>query len=549
VSSTHGSGGVTPLALTWLALVFLALLPILPLLGSDGWPNNHEALSMFQRVEGFRRAYAAGDLLPVWTPFCHHGHGSPWPLLYHRLFTTVAALFAWVLGSTYRGVLLALVLFLFVGASGTAAAARRLGLQAPSSWLAALLLGLSPYTYVDWLIRGASAEFSAMMLFPWLVWACLRLLDEGRGGWGVGLVMTLLFYAHTVMFLYALLAVAVGLGLLLARQGLRPTLRATAQAGLPVLALCGPYAFLLVRVGRYFQSDVLGIWTPDREYVAPSRYLWDSEFRWGQQWQGLTPELGFAVVGGLALLALVALATRERPLAPRAGLLFLALAWLTYAVLQLPLSAPFYRAVPFASLLQFPWRLVAFLTPLAVLMLCVLSDTFLQRGGWRRALALGVVGLAVGAGLRLGWLATHPRYEFWSRARIEEDLARLDHPWSTLEFLPKAMGRRQPPPPTPFLASSGGCGRVTAQPAEALSAPIHFQRITLSVSAVEPCVVYFNQFDTPLVAVEASGPVNPVPVPDGTITLLLPPGEHQLVLRRRGFLELLMRELQLLRSA
>jgi hypothetical protein len=157
--------------------------------------------------------------------------------------------------------------------------------------------------------------------------------------------------------------------------------------------------------------------------------------------------------------------------------------------------------------------------------------------------------LTAGAGLRLGWLATHPRYEFWSRARIEEDLARLDHPWSTLEFLPKAMGRRQPPPPTLFLAHSGGCSRVTAEPTEALRAPIHFQRIALSVSAAEACVVYFNQFDTPLIAVEASGPVTPVPVPDGTITLLLPPGEHQLVLRRRGFLELLVRELRLLMGA
>jgi hypothetical protein len=532
---------------TWLALAFIALLPILPLLGSDGWPNNHEALSMFQRVEAFRRAYAAGDLLPVWTPFCHNGHGSPWPLLYHRLFTTIAASLAWVLGSTYRGVLLALVLFLFVGVSGMAAAARRLGLHGPLPWLAALLLGLSPYTYVDWLIRGASAEFSAMMVFPWLVWACLRLLAEGRGGWGVGLAMALLFYAHTVMFLYALLTVAVAVGLLLARQGLRPALRATAQAGLVVLALCGPYAFVLVRVGRYFQSDVLGIWTPDREYVALPRYLWDTDFQWGQQWQGLTPELGFAVAGGLILLALVALATRERPQGRGGGVALLALAFLVYAVLQTPISAPFYRAVPFASLLQFPWRLVAFLTPLAVLMLCALADTSLQRGGWRRALALGVLGLAIGAGLRLGWLATHPRYEFWSRARIEEDLARLDHPWSTLEFLPRAMGRRPPPPPSPFLASSGGCLQVTAAPAEALRAPIHLRRISLAVTAAEPCVVYFNQFDTPLTAVETSGPATPVPVPDGTRALLLPPGEHRVVFRRRSFLELLVRELGLLR--
>jgi hypothetical protein len=524
----------------------VAVAAVLPFSGSDGWPNTHEGLSLFERAEGFRRAFAAGDFFPLWTPFCHNGHGSPWPFFYHRLFSTVSGGLAWGLGSTYRGVQLALVALLFVGALGAAASARRLGASRAVQVLAAFLLCFSPYAFFDWLVRGAGAEFSAMMLYPWLLWACLRLRAEGRGGAAAGLVLALLFYAHTVMFLYALPTFALALGFMLARHGWRPTLVAAGQAALAVLVPCAPYAVLMVRLGRYFNTGALGIFSPEREYVPLGRYLWDSEFHWGLQWKGVTPELGPALLVGLAVLATLALLSRDGPPRGRGPVLaFPCAAAAFYALLQVPLSAPFYRAVPFASLLQFPWRLVGFLTSLLVLVWAVLVEDALRREGWRRGLALAVVGLSASAALVLGWKATHPRYDTEPRAFIESHLARLDRPWSANEYLPlSVLSAGVIAPPMPFL-SSRGCERMTAEPALALEGPLHFERITLTVSSQQGCAVHFNQYLTPFLALEASGPVRFGPTSVGTLGIELPPGEHHVTLRRRGFLELLLREFHL----
>ncbi|MBZ4420669.1 hypothetical protein [Myxococcus sp. RHSTA-1-4] len=521
----------------------MALAALLPLLGLDGWPFNHEGFSVFERAEAFRRAYAAGDFFPLWTPFCHNGHGSPWPFFYHRLFTTLSGGLAWVLGSAFRGVQLALLLGLLAGALGMAAVARRLGASPRLQVLAAFLLCFSPYAYLDWLVRGAAAELSAMMLYPWLLWACLRLRDEGRGGWSVGLALAAMFYAHMVMFLYAFFTLAVALGFMRARWGWRSTLAATGQAALVVLVLCAPYALLMVRLEKHFNPGALGAWTPDREYVPLARYLWDRKFHWGKQWEGITPEIGRALSIGLLVLGGVRLASRgdTRSRGPAWGLLLGSAA--IYAVLQLPVSAPFYRAVPFARLLQFPWRLVAFLTPLLVLVLCMLVEDTAARDGWKRRLSWAVVGLTVFTGLWFGWRATHPRYPVASRSEIESELAALDRPWSGNEYLPRAAVEAGVPPPAAFL-SHEGCEKVEAEPREALLGALHFGRITLSVSAPRGCTVRFNQFQTPFLAAEADTPARFVTTEAGTLEVQLPAGEHRVILRRRGLFELLSRHLR-----
>jgi hypothetical protein len=527
-----------------LACFLAALLTLLPQLGWEGWPQNHERLSLFERAEGFRLAYAAGDWLPLWTPFCHHGHGSPWPFFYHRLFNTVSGSLAWVLGSSYRAVQVTLLLCLFTGASGTAALLRRLGARPGVQVLAALLLCLSPYTYTDWLIRGAGAEFAAMMLYPWLLWASLRLFTEGRGGWRLGLVLVLMFYAHTVMFLYAFVTVALAALFTLARQGPRAMLRGMAEAGGLVLVLCAPYALLLVRLGKHFYTEVLGIYLPEREYRPPLLYLWDTDFRWGQQWQELSPEVGPVVLAGLVVLLPVALAARGSLAGRGMALGFFGLAALPYALLQLPLATPFYQSVPFASLLQFPWRLLAFLTPLAVLALSLVVEALLARGGWRRDLALSTGVLALSGGVQLGWKAMQPQYEHMARPAIEAHLAALDRPWSSLEFLPHALPVHGVPPRSAFLRFSEGCQRAEAEPPAALQGPFHFERITLRVSSTAGCAVAFNQFDTPFLALETGEGATRLPMRDATLAVQLPAGEQSLTLRRRGFWELLWSELR-----
>ena len=176
----------------------------------DGWPLNHEGLSFFERVEVFRIAMQTGDFFPLWTPFAHNGYGSPFPFFYHRLYSTVVALIALLINSTYWSVKISIPLFLTCGAVGMHQTAKLMQLRPLSCMAAALLLIFANYTFTDWLIRGAVAEFSAFMLIPWLLYYGIKVIRvEPLSGIGLGLVTSLLFFAHSMIFYYAMLPIIV----------------------------------------------------------------------------------------------------------------------------------------------------------------------------------------------------------------------------------------------------------------------------------------------------------------------------------------------------
>jgi hypothetical protein len=164
----------------------------------SGWPDNHERQAMFERVEMFRRAFLAGDLLPVWSPFSHNGHGSPLPLFYHRLFTSTAALLALAVGS-YAATKAMITAVLALGCAGMHHAARTLGLASPYRWASGALFAGAPYVLTEWLTRGAVAEFFAMAIVPFLLAAMIRFARGERVGWSLGLWATALFHAHSVI--------------------------------------------------------------------------------------------------------------------------------------------------------------------------------------------------------------------------------------------------------------------------------------------------------------------------------------------------------------
>ena len=99
-------------------LLVASLLACSRILVLPGWPENHDGVACFQKVEIFRRAFADGNLLPLWTPLAENGYGSPFPFFYHRLFNTLAGAVALATGSAYTAVKVVIPLLLFTGALG-----------------------------------------------------------------------------------------------------------------------------------------------------------------------------------------------------------------------------------------------------------------------------------------------------------------------------------------------------------------------------------------------------------------------------------------------
>jgi hypothetical protein len=508
-----------------------ALFLVLPVAARSGWPYSHEYLAPFERVEAFRRAFRAFDFFPTWTPFCFNGHGTPSPLIYHRLFNWVGGLLAVPLG-TDLGVRVALVFFAWLGAWGLFRVARRLEISPPISFALAAIFIWAPYSLTDWLVRGSTAEFASMMVLPWLLEALVRQI-QGEAVWkSLGLSLAAILHAHQSVGLFLAMLPVLSTAMVLTRpaKGTRrgALVDALWAAGL-AMVLTLPWLVPVLRVGGAFHLDSLKIYVPWGQYSAWQRYIADDTFAWGHQFQGFSVELSRGLLGVTVLASGLSIVAGAKTRQPRA-LLFLALAFLGASLLQFDVSTPLYQKVPNAELLQFPWRLLGALTPLACLILGVVLEALAaQRGVWR-VIAVGLafsVALAHARQVRTAQLVAYPRYT--SDRMTEEFVTRLDGPWSASEYLPKAV---EVTPPRSAWVDVQGCVAKSITPA----APRHFRHLDVELEAGPACRVTFSQFASPLLVVEGDGARVEAAL---FITVEVPAGGARVVsLRRKNLLEL-----------
>lgn len=505
-----------------------------------GWFENHERIAMFERVEAYRRAFVAHDFVPLWSPLAQNGHGSPMPLFYHRFFNSFAALWALKIGA-YRATKLSILLFIAFGSLGMHRAARTLGVGTPLRFAAGALFATAPYLLTEWLVRGAVAELTAMAIVPWLLEATIRFSRGERVGIRLGLLASALYFAHSMICFFALpLLVVAGVVSIVhapgedVPRGMLRVLGAGLQFSIVFLSFTAPFlvAVFLVR-GRY-SFNILEAIDPTREFVPVGRYLIDSGFEWGVEARLYSVEIGAATMALLAAVVFAIVLTRTRvwngPVA------FMSIAFGMYAVLLHPKSAPLYRVIPGASLLQFPWRLLVFLVPLAVLLVCVLGQSLLRaHRSATTALVAGVAFVVIFQFLTVldAQKITYAR-ELWTD--IDAKLTNLDGP-NYGEYLP--VGARFAPARAPFVSLQG----CTAAPGTSLPAETeHFRRVDLTVVPTGVCTVSFSQFCAPLLEVSASrGEVGCTT--DGTFKVTIPPGPPVRVrLARRSMWNLLRTE-------
>ena len=453
------------------------LLALLPLLLQSGWPNNHEDLNWIPRILTIAQAFAHGDLFPIWDADAIHGTGHATPLLYHKLFNVVAAVGYLLSGSEKSAALLAIALFSLVGIAGLYAALRTLGWRPLAALLPALAFPHMNYAVTDYLVRGAFAEYAALALIPWIIWWCIDLLTHQRFRLIIAPLLFLTLLAHTVMAYYAV-------GLLLItfvvhwmhrsaawwRELLRPTL-----AVLLFFALSAPLIGLILLFSHYFFMDFYLIYLPTEHFRYPLEYLFDIGHRWGDPPERFTIQLDLAYT----LLLLTALLgyryLRSAAFTPTQQRLATALGGglLLYGLLQLPIAAPFYLHLPGAAYLQFPWRLVAFLSLLTLLLAALLLRTLPRRPA--------TLLLALAALLVIAVNVTRPAPSQWFPLDSPEQIAQQQH--TPHEYLPR------PPVSEPLRPSDPHLHNTLKEMGSALSQRVTWNLHSGSHSIIPGCGV------------------------------------------------------------
>ncbi len=372
-------------SLILLVFAALAFATLIPLWHDTGWPNNHEGNSFALRTHIYARHFSWLDMAPVWSSADAAGYGSPQPLMYHKLFYMLAGALEIVTGSAKNADVIAIGLLLVAGATGLYLTARAIGVSRLASAVAGCSLITANYTVTNWLVRGALGEFSAAMIAPWVLFFFVRTIQTGRMPIGLGLSLALMWLGHSVLAYFAGLLLAATF-LLLAIVRSAPWAALSPRTAWPAVAAfvipVAPYVLLMSILGRGY--DFARILTPPFQPIYQFRgffwaYVWERYWRFGERFTGLTIELDHAplamVVVGLAAIIMrpraAAGSSRWRAFQPALPFVLVAVLGL---LLQVEAFAYFYAWVPGAVYLQFPWRLLALITPALIVVAVSLAD-------------------------------------------------------------------------------------------------------------------------------------------------------------------------------
>lgn len=334
--------------------------------------------------------------MPLWWAQGNDGLGSPMPGLYHKLQNFACTALLAVVGDVRLAAILSLLLFTTIGCLGMRKVALQLGANPWLATLHALLLPFASYVSADWLVRGAFAEHAAFMLLPWLVSALLELIEHGRVRVALlSVTMIALFYAHSVTALFSVGPIAIAALLALARHPRRSVhiigkgLLSAAIFGLAV----APMAWVMSALSRhfYFEHATSGPYDVQRNLTDLYDALFVGHAPVISFWVAPDQELRWAIALAAVLAAIPALRSRSaRPwLDPALAFVLASCALLTF--LRLQSASAVYESVPGLRYIQFPWRLLSFLTVLFI----ALSAALFGRTRARLATPIAAMVLAV----------------------------------------------------------------------------------------------------------------------------------------------------------
>jgi hypothetical protein len=372
-------------------------------------------------VQIYAAHFRHGDFFPVWSSSDAFGMGSPTPLFYHKAFFIVGgALFVVLGGALKTTLLLTLAIFMVVGAYGMRRALGVVTGQRVLQVVGSLGFLFTNWAFVEWLSRGDLAEFSALMVVPWLLYCCLTLVKDRRVSWLIVPTMVVLVDAHSAVALVSTVVLGVTAVTFVATfgvAGLRAVYGRLLIAAGAITLILAPMLVAELEMSRYYDpaSKITEFGaTVSRNFADP---WWSYFYLPSYRWLSLTNtyldiQLDFAITFILAVGLLTVIvrwarrrAVRERspvPSVDRPVVAVLIVSLALYLFLQFRVSLPVYDVLSPFKVITFPYRMMTFITPLALVLAAVVADWYLRvakvrwpHASWRVPAALAGLWLAV----------------------------------------------------------------------------------------------------------------------------------------------------------
>jgi hypothetical protein len=379
------------------ALVVAAVALILSIVGRrSGWPIGQAFNNDLILVQLYAAHFRHLDFFPVWSSTDGLGLGTPVLLFYQKAFFYVAGMLFILFGGSLKPALVGTIgIYLAVGAYGM-----RLALGSVTKSRLLVVVGsvgflFTNYVFTDWLVRGDLPEFSAMMIVPWLLYWCLELVKNRRVSLLLIPVLPLLVDAHSAIGLVSIITLAVAVITFLTVagwHGLRTVAPRLAVAVVGAGLLLAPTLLAEVRFAPYYDptSKVTNNNHVSGEFVSYWSYFYNSSYRWLASTAHLDLQIDFAIWIPIVAAVLAVLAYRLWAAGhpgrtgpglglDRASVAFLGVSLAVYLLLQWRAFLGVYRFVAPLEVIDYPYRMLAFIVPIGVIAVITVADVLVRR--------------------------------------------------------------------------------------------------------------------------------------------------------------------------
>jgi hypothetical protein len=385
--------------IAYAAIVLGAVALILSLVGQhSGWPIGSAYFNELILVSLYAAHFRHFDFFPVWSSTDALGLGSPVLLYYQKAFFYVSGAILILFGGALKPTLVVTTgLFLAVGAYGMRLA---LGMVTESRLLRVVgSVGFlfTNYVFTDWLARGDLPEFSAMMVVPWLLYWCLNLVKNRRVSLLFIPVMALLVDTHSAIGLLSLFTLAATAVVFVAIAGLKG-LRAIAPRLVVAVAgatiLLAPTLLAELRMTQdYSPATKVSLFGQQvsNNFIGISQYFFGGGYGSADRHvsHNRVVQIDYVIWIPIAItLVAVVIAwavTDRRPDRTPWGrsfhmpsMLLLLGCLCIYLFLQLRISYFVYRVLSPLLAIDYPFRMLAFITPIGVIVVVAIANSLVH---------------------------------------------------------------------------------------------------------------------------------------------------------------------------
>ncbi|NEO86938.1 MAG: hypothetical protein F6J87_22170 [Spirulina sp. SIO3F2] len=213
----------------------------------------------------------------------------------------------------------------------------------------------------------------------------------------------------------------------------------------------------------------------------------------------------------------------------------LGLTTITFIYLQLPISLWFYLWLPGAEGIQFPWRLISFITPLLILLLCERLDT-LSSLEPNASLANVYRGIIIVILVNQIWFGLRVQDIEYARYSIAEVQAALQPQQLVTSPVFQFSDRQRPQSEAiaPALLTTPNCANLNAVKPSVLNQPQYIRNLTLTLEIKSNCTLELHQYPNPFLEIIPPTSAQLSQTERHTTQIKLKSGQQTIQLQRRS---------------